>query len=128
MRFYWLALGALGAWRVTHLLATEDGPWDLVLRLRRRAGAGFWASLMDCFYCLSLWISVPFAAWIGKEWRERILLWPALSGAAILLERLSSHYPDAAPKANLEDEDHQNVLLRQGKSGTEGNGSEPNTF
>ena len=38
MRFYWLVLGALAVWRITHLLAAEDGPWDLVLRLRKAAG------------------------------------------------------------------------------------------
>jgi hypothetical protein len=35
-------LAALCAWRITHLLQAEDGPWDFVVRLRRRAGTGFW--------------------------------------------------------------------------------------
>lgn len=61
MRFYWLILGILGVWRITHLLHAEDGPWDLVVRLRRRAGTGFWASLLDCFYCLSLCMAAPLA-------------------------------------------------------------------
>ena len=42
MRFYWLALGILAVWRVTHLLHAEDGPWDVLYRLRRRLGDGFW--------------------------------------------------------------------------------------
>ena len=41
MSYYWLVLGSLCVWRVTHLLHAEDGPWDLVVRLRRLAGAGF---------------------------------------------------------------------------------------
>lgn len=88
MRWYWLGLGILGVWRVTHLLAAEDGPWDLIVRVRRAAGNGFLGKLLDCFYCLSLWVAAPFALWIGTGWQERVLLWPALSGAAILLERL----------------------------------------
>jgi hypothetical protein len=88
MQFYWLTLGILSVWRVTHLLNAEDGPWDLVVRLRRLAGSGFWASLLDCFYCLSLWIAAPLAYFIGSRWFERLLLWLALSAGAIVLERL----------------------------------------
>ena len=97
MKFYWLALGILCVWRVTHLLQAEDGPWDLVIRLRRRIGAGFWGSLLDCFYCLSLWVSAPLAFVIGEGWKERLLLWPALSAAAILLERVTNRGQAPAP-------------------------------
>ena len=61
MVFYWLVLGILGVWRITHLFYAEDGPWDIFVRLRKLAGSGFWGKLLDCFYCLSLWIAVPFA-------------------------------------------------------------------
>lgn len=94
MKFYWLALGILGVWRITHLLHAEDGPWEILARMRRAAGRGFWACLLDCFYCLSLWIAIPFAYCIGAGWKERLLLWPALSGAAILLERANTR-PEA---------------------------------
>jgi hypothetical protein len=77
MRYYWFILGVLGAWRVTHLLQAEDGPWDVVIRLRRFAGQSVWGSLLDCFYCLSLWVAVPFALGIGETCRERALLWLA---------------------------------------------------
>jgi hypothetical protein len=88
--FYWLVIGTLVVWRLTHLFYGEDGPWNLLTRLRRLAGRGVWGDLMDCFYCLSLWIAIPFAFLLGENWKERLLLWPALSGAAILLQRLSS--------------------------------------
>jgi len=81
-------LGALGVWRLTHLLNAEDGPWQVLVWLRTQAGSGFWGDLLDCFYCLSLWVAVPFALLLGHGWRERLLLWLALSGAAILLERI----------------------------------------
>lgn len=111
MRFYWLTIGILGVWRITHLLAAEDGPFDVVVRLRRRAGAGFWGSLLDCFYCLSLWVAVPFAWFLGEDWKERALLWPALSGAAILLERLTER--KQTPPAFFEDEEKDDALLRK---------------
>jgi len=58
------------------------------LALRRRASAG----AIDCFYCLSLWVAIPFVFMVtpsGGGWLERLLLWPALSAGSILLERLT---------------------------------------
>jgi len=89
MRFYWLLLGLLCVWRITHLLNAEDGPWDLLVRFRRGVGDGLFGQLLDCFYCLSLWIALPFALLIGVSSLERLLLWPALSGGACLLQQLT---------------------------------------
>ena len=105
MSFYWFVLGTLSVWRITHLLQAEDGPWNLLVRLRRWAGAGFWGSLLDCFYCLSLWIAAPFAFFIGEEWRERFLLWMAFSAGAILLERVTNLWHGAPPALYLEDKE-----------------------
>lgn len=87
-----LALGVLATWRVTHLLHAEDGPWQALARLRKLVAAAG-GKLFDCFYCLSVWVAVPLAYAIGDSWRERVLLVPALSGAAILVERLTSSVP-----------------------------------
>ena len=83
----WLAAGILATWRVTHLIVEEDGPWDIVVRLRRMAGAGVLGQLMDCFSCASLWVAIPIALWIVDGWAARLVVWLALSGGAILLER-----------------------------------------
>ena len=83
---YAFLLGILSVWRITHLFHAEDGPWDVVVRLRRMAGEGFWGQLLDCFYCLSVWIAAPFAIFLGRKPGERFLLWTALSAGAILLE------------------------------------------
>jgi hypothetical protein len=90
MPFYYLIVGALCVWRITHLLNFEAGPWNLFGALRRLAGDGIVGDLFDCFYCLSLWISGPFAYALGSGWKERLLLWPALSACAILAERLTA--------------------------------------
>ena len=108
MRLYWLTLGVLALWRVTHLINAEDGPWDLLARQRRWARSGFWGKLLDCFYCLSLWLAVPFAFLLGERWRERLMLWPALSAGSILLERLTAPEPPAQYV-----EDQENALLRE---------------
>jgi hypothetical protein len=111
MRFYSFLLGILSVWRITHLLHAEDGPWDVVVRLRRRAGAGFWGQLLDCFYCLSAWIAAPFAICLGEKLGERILLWPALSAGAILLERVTDRGHGQPPALFVEDREDENVML-----------------
>jgi hypothetical protein len=34
----WFTVAALGVWRITHLIANEDGPFKLIARLRKVAG------------------------------------------------------------------------------------------
>ena len=89
MKWYLLTIGLLAAWRVTHLLQAEDGPFDLIYRIRKALGNSILGKMMDCFNCLSLWIAMPFAYFLGDSWPERILLWFAFSGGAILLERIT---------------------------------------
>ena len=102
---YWLVIGALAVWRLTHLLHAEDGPRNVLVRLRCWVGHGFWGDLMDCFYCLSLWIAAAFGLALGEDWKERLFLMPALSGAAILLERMSSN--DESKPAVMASEDEE---------------------
>src|SRR3989304_4009867 len=104
MPFYWLLVGVLCVWGLTPLLPAGDGPWELPVRLRRRAGAGFWGSLLDCFYCVSLWISAPFAYLLGDGWMERLLLWPALSAGGGLLGRGPNPETGAPPARSIEEE------------------------
>jgi hypothetical protein len=111
MKFYTLILGILAVWRITHLLNAEDGPWDALVRLRRAAGRGFVGELLDCFYCLSLWIAAPLAAALGTGIGEKLLLWPALSGAAILLERLTT--PKQPTNGPYWKEEELDVMLRK---------------
>ena len=82
-------LCTLAVWRLSHLLACEDGPFDVVVRLRKRAGDGFLGGLMDCFYCLSVWIAVPFAWLVSKDLITGVVVWLALSGAASVLFKIT---------------------------------------
>jgi hypothetical protein len=113
MEFYWLILGILAVWRMTHLLVAEDGPWNLVVRLRRAVGNGLLGRLLDCFQCLSLWIAVPAAWLIGDGWKQRVFLWLALSGGAILLETMSRREPPPGRALYYGDEDLDDVMLRE---------------
>jgi hypothetical protein len=113
VRVYWLIIGTLSVWRVTHLFAAEDGPWRVLAWFRRRAGKGSFAELLDCFYCLSLWIAAPVAWLIGEGWKERALLWLALSGGAIILERATAPNIAAPPAAYHEDPEDDDGMLRK---------------
>ena len=93
MKFYDLTLGILATWRVTYFFQAEDGPWDIVVRLRRFVGNGFWGTLLDCFYCLSVWIAAPFACWLGETWGERFFLWLSFSGGASIIHKITNRQP-----------------------------------
>jgi hypothetical protein len=91
-------LASLAVWRVTHLVNAEDGPWDLAARLRARIGrlrSPMPARLVGCFYCLSVWVALPFVPWLTREPAPFIVSWLALSAAAIVIERLSARTPPA---------------------------------
>jgi hypothetical protein len=85
MTLGWL-VATVAVWRVTHLIVNEDGPWDLFVHLRTAAGAIGLGRLVACFLCASVWIAVPFALLLSRG-LDLIMLIPALSGGAILLER-----------------------------------------
>jgi hypothetical protein len=122
MRFYWLVIGILVVWRIAHLFYGEDGPWDVFIWLRRAVGEGFFGRLMDCFYCLSLWLALPLAYWIGESWKERLLLLPALSAGAILLQKLTTKQEAALPIVQGERHEEIDDVLRQQANANEDRG------
>lgn len=86
-----LGVGALATWRVSRLLVAEDGPAQLVVRLRRAVDATPLAGVMDCFACTSIWVgsAVAVALFGGRlPARDVATLGLALSGAALLTEGL----------------------------------------
>jgi Protein of unknown function (DUF1360) len=88
-------LAILAAWRITHLLANEDGPADLIVKLRATLGDSLAGKLMDCFNCLSLWIAAPAALFVTRAPLLWLFVWLAISGAACLLESAVQQLPEA---------------------------------
>jgi hypothetical protein len=82
-----VAVAGLATWRVTHLLAYEDGPADVVVRLRAALGRSRMGELVDCFQCLSVWVAAPLAPYVARSRAEAVVGWLAVSGVACLLER-----------------------------------------
>ena len=91
------AVGSLATWRVAHLIAEEDGPADVVLRIREGLGSSRLGGLMDCFACVSVWVAVPISLAVAERRRDVPLTWLALSGAACLLERTTQAGNESHP-------------------------------
>ena len=114
-----LVLSVLATWRVTHLLANEDGPADLIFRFRALLGRGMAGSLMDCFNCLSLWIAAPAALFVSRRPMEWAFTWLALSGAACLLERVLKEPAVIQPAPQSTEGGIDNVLRPETFAATE---------
>ena len=113
MQLYWLIIGILAVWRLSHLLVSEAGPWHALDRMRRHIAGTIFGDLFNCFYCISIWVAAPFAFLLcgtGNDatWKGRLLLWPALSAGAIIIERTLHRETFAPEPIYYEDsQDHQ---------------------
>lgn len=87
-------VAVLATWRISRLVAKEDGPFDVVLRARARAGTSVLGRLMDCPYCVSVWAALPLAGWLTRRGRlpaaDIVPVWLAISAGACLLEQATS--------------------------------------
>lgn len=79
---------ALAMFRITRLIIADDGPWDVLARVRKRLGigepgeVGFWDGLLSCPWCVSIWLA-PLAIWAVADWGSaRWLLVPLAASAA----------------------------------------------
>lgn len=95
-----LVLLALATWRVSSLLASEDGPYRILARLRHMLGVRYdehslpygtteLAKMVACIWCNSVWVgavaALSYALWPAVvPW---LCLPLALSAAAVLLHR-----------------------------------------
>ncbi|MGP8252064.1 MAG: DUF1360 domain-containing protein [Terracidiphilus sp.] len=99
-------------------MASEDGPADIIVRFRALLGQSIVGKLMDCFYCLSLWIAAPAALFVTRRPLDWLMTWLALSGAACLLDRLVKN-PDAISMTTQPTEGELRNVLRIETHGTE---------
>lgn len=96
-----LVIGTLVTWRVSHLLVAEDGPGQLLTRLRAAVDATPLAGLLDCFGCTSVWVGALAGLAVNSSGAGRggyfhggragalniVLDSLAMSGAAFLLQK-----------------------------------------
>lgn len=100
--FLYLLLAALACFRVSRLLAIDDGPFLIFLHMRARLGVYDLAqnglpkstvgSLFSCPHCLGLWIAIAFGLariLFGEGALEVILYWLAVAGGQSFLWSLA---------------------------------------
>jgi len=93
-----LLLG-LAVWRVSYMLAREEGPFAMFVRLRQALGArevmpGLWQAdntpgkLILCPLCLSVWLAAP-AALLTLGWAQGwwlLVSWMAITGLSCVVQ------------------------------------------
>ena len=88
-----LILLSLAVWRVTALLVYDDGPRDVLVRLRDAIGGP-----LHCFWCTSVWVSlvasVAYRPVCMLSWREGLLWWWAIAGLSVLIDEARLGAPD----------------------------------
>ena len=101
--------GSLGPQRGPESSESNPHPPPLLRKLREALARGPSSRLLDCFYCLSLWIAAPVAWLLGSGLEHRLFLWLALSAGAILIERVTNR-EDVAPALYFEEEVEDELL------------------
>ena len=119
-----LVLAVLATWRVTHLLTSEDGPADLIVRLRTPFGQSIVGKLLDCFNCFSICTAAPAALFVSRRPLEWMFSWLALSGGACLLERLTQKPVVIQPMPQAAEGDRDDVLWSETLRGGELSGTD----
>lgn len=96
-----LVIAVLADYRISRMVAIEEGPFEIFLNLRGWLYDKFpkgppdklWvANGLTCPVCLSFWFSIPFAVLLyyqlHLDWYAILWLWLALSGAVTFLYKL----------------------------------------
>ncbi len=93
-----ISLLCMATWRLSHLIAVEDGPVDVFKRWRDLMGAmkpvngqwqgvNWWSKLWVCPLCLSLWIAPTLLfLYSNVSWFQLVAAAIAISGASSWLE------------------------------------------
>lgn len=85
-----LALLALAVYRVSVIVAVDEGPFSLFAALRERVDphqATWLGRGLRCVGCVSFWLSLIAALLIGGS----ILDWLALAGGVLVLHKAVNH-------------------------------------
>lgn len=90
---------SLAVYRFTELLSSDFGPFEVFLRFRELMGVRYdtmgnpyshneIGKALICPFCLSIWVSIPFAVYLATTPLEGLIYATALSGASIIWRRL----------------------------------------
>lgn len=81
----WLAfvLAVLATYRVAHMIAREDGPFDVFSSMREIVGQESWFGRgLHCVLCISFWLALPAALVAGLP---IVMGWLGVAGGVMVL-------------------------------------------
>jgi hypothetical protein len=83
MNWFYFVLATLATYRIAHMIAREDGPFDMFMLLREFAGQEKWYGRgLHCVLCISFWLSLPAALLVGLPW---LMGWLGIAGGVLVL-------------------------------------------
>jgi hypothetical protein len=83
----------LAAYRVSHLVTRESGPWRCFDRMREYLwNRGFLTlyELVNCFFCFSLWVCLVPAVFLAPTVKDFFVLWLSIGGAVLIMDKLTN--------------------------------------
>lgn len=87
----YLILAILATYRIAHMVAQEDGPFDVFSRIRSIPNPESWiARGLNCVLCISFWVSLLAALLLAHQdptmqRSETLLTWLGIAGAVMVL-------------------------------------------
>lgn len=86
----WIILAVLSTYRVSRMMALEDGPADVFSLMRERVGQSSWIGRgLHCCLCLSFWLS-----WLAvlllplQNVSEYVLAALGIAGAVVVIHKV----------------------------------------
>jgi hypothetical protein len=89
-----LLMAILATYRVSHMITSEDGPFDVFALFRSRFNQSNWIGRgVHCTLCVSFWVSlIPMALFIWLWWLTwpiAILVWLGIAGGVVVLHKVA---------------------------------------
>lgn len=84
-----LIVATLAAYRIAYLIAREDGPFDVMSRIRGAIDPNqkTWVGRgLNCILCISFWVTLIITLLIGGTWLE----WLGMAGAIVIINKVMS--------------------------------------
>ena len=85
-------IAALATYRLSRLIADEEGPWGMFSKLRDLTPEmSSWRRGIECIMCVSVWVAFPIAILLGlfgivEPWLTP-LAWLALSSVTVIIRK-----------------------------------------
>jgi len=83
-------LSTLAVWRIGHMILDENGPFNVFGKLanytdKLKYKDGGLKQLLNCFYCMSVYLSIPFSIYLANNVLEFFIYVLAMSALSIFL-------------------------------------------